>query len=53
MNPLFLGAIIASFLKRKRRCPKCKRDQIIPPSKRLESVRCKFCGTDIPPHKGL
>ncbi|MFC1825145.1 30S ribosomal protein S27 [Thermodesulfobacteriota bacterium] len=43
--------IINTILHLKRTCPKCKRDQIVPPSKRKETVRCKFCKADIPPAK--
>jgi len=50
MNPIF-QAVFSTIFRLKRTCPKCKRDQIVPVSKRLESVRCKFCGADIPPHK--
>ena len=50
MNPIFVVAI-SSILRLKRVCPKCKRDQVVPASKRRESVRCKFCGADLPPRK--
>jgi ribosomal protein S27E len=52
MNPIFIfQAVINTFLRLKRTCPKCKRAQVVPASKRLESVPCKFCGADVPPHK--
>jgi len=50
MNPIF-QAMISTVLHLKRACPKCKREQVVPVSKRLESVRCKFCGADVPPRK--
>jgi ribosomal protein S27E len=50
MNPLF-QAVISTVLRLKRTCPKCKRDQVVPASKKLENVRCKLCGADIPPRK--
>jgi ribosomal protein S27E len=50
MNPI---VAMLAILYRKRTCPKCKRNQVVPASKRLESVRCKFCGADVPPRKGL
>lgn len=43
--------IISTILNLKRTCPKCKRDQIVLPSKSKEKVQCKFCGADIPPEK--
>jgi len=41
MNPTF-QAVISTIFRLKRTCPKCKRDQVVPVSKRLENVRCKF-----------
>jgi len=51
MNPYFIMTVIGSIRGLKRTCPKCKRDQIVPASKKRESVRCKFCGADIPPRE--
>ncbi|WP_252380912.1 hypothetical protein [Desulfovulcanus ferrireducens] len=51
MNLLFIPAAIGTLLGLKRTCPKCKRNQVVPASKRRERVRCKFCGADIPPRK--
>lgn len=51
MNPYFISSIIGTILGLKRTCPKCKKDQIVPSSKRRESVRYKFCGADIPPSR--
>jgi len=50
MNPIF-QLVVSTIFRLKRTCPKCKRDQVVRTNKRLESVRCKFCGADIPPHK--
>ena len=50
MYPTF-QAVISTIFRLKRTCPKCKRDQVDPASKRLENVHCKFCGADIPPCK--
>ncbi len=50
MNPIF-QVVISTILRFKRICPKCTESQIVPASKRLENVRCKFCGADIPPRK--
>ncbi len=50
MNPIF-QVVISTIFRLKRTCPECKRDQIVPGNKRLENVRCKFCGADIPPRK--
>lgn len=47
MNP-FITAIAAVLFKQKRKCPKCMKDQIVPLSKRHDSVPCKFCGNQIP-----
>ena len=51
MNPLI--AVISVILHLKRTCPVCKRDQVVPASKRIRTVPCKFCGADVPPRKGL
>ena len=50
MSVIFQTAI-SMILNLKRTCPKCKRDQIVPPGKSKEKVRCKFCGADISPAK--
>ncbi len=50
MNPI-IQIVINTIFRLKRTCPKCKRDQVVPASKRLENVRCKFCGADIPLRK--
>ena len=51
MNPYFILGVIGAILGLKRTCPKCKRDHIVPASKKRKSVHCKFCGADIPPRK--
>ncbi len=48
MNPYIISGVIGAVLRLKRICPKCKRNQIVPASKKRKSVRCKFCGADIP-----
>jgi ribosomal protein S27E len=49
MGSIFLGA--ADALRRKRRCPKCGKEQVVPREKRRETVRCIACGADVPPPK--
>ena len=51
MNPYIISTVIGAILGLKRTCPVCKRDQNVPAGKKRESVRCKFCGADIPPRK--
>lgn len=41
-------SIIAKIFHLQRRCPKCKREQIVPMSKKNQDIRCKFCGTRMP-----
>ena len=48
MNPIFVS-VVSSVLQLKLTCPRYKRDQIVPANKRSKSVRCKFCGADVPP----
>jgi|GEM_PF-582946 len=50
MNPLFMG-IIATVLHLVRTCPKCRHRQIVSTKKKRDTVRCKRCGSDIPPRK--
>ena len=50
MNPI-LQAVMSTVIRLKRTCPQCKRDQVVPRSKRLERVPGTFCGADIPPRK--
>ncbi len=48
MNP-FLAAVLGTIFHLKRKCPKCKREQVTKPSQKNMAVKCKFCGTKIPP----
>ena len=50
MSPIFSVAV-STMLNLKRTCPKCKRDLIVPTSKKKQIVRCKFCNADIPPRE--
>ncbi|MEJ5378020.1 MAG: 30S ribosomal protein S27 [bacterium] len=45
----FLSFLLGTLSSLGRRCPACKRVQIFPLSKKKQSVRCKFCGREIPP----
>jgi ribosomal protein S27E len=47
MGGIFFGAVDA--MRRKRRCPKCRKEQVVPREKVRETVRCGACGADIPP----
>ncbi len=47
MGGIFYG--ISDALLRKRRCPKCGKEQVVPREKRRETVRCVKCGNEIPP----
>ncbi|PKN35321.1 MAG: 30S ribosomal protein S27 [Deltaproteobacteria bacterium HGW-Deltaproteobacteria-19] len=47
---IFHGAA-AKILRLKRRCPKCGSDQVVPESRERETVKCRFCGAEIPPKK--
>jgi len=48
---IFVQTIIASTLALKRLCPKCGRAQIEKSSKKNQIVKCKYCGTEIPPSR--
>ena len=48
MNP-FLVSIIGTLLHMKRVCPQCKREQLIRIGEKHKTVKCRFCGADIPP----
>lgn len=50
INP-FLAAVMGTILHLKRKCPKCKREHVAKPSEKGKTVKCKFCGTKIPPPK--
>jgi len=45
MIPIF-QAVISTIFRLKQTCPKCKRDQVVYVSTRLENVHCKFCGNE-------
>lgn len=47
----FLTAIVGGISALARKCPRCKRTQLVARSHRKVSVSCKFCGADVPPHK--
>lgn len=47
---IFHGAA-GKILRLKRRCPRCSRDQVVAESREKETVKCRFCGADIPPKK--
>jgi ribosomal protein S27E len=51
MNPIFISMVMARILGLKRDCPKCKRPQIVSSDMKHKTVKCKFCGADIPPKK--
>jgi ribosomal protein S27E len=44
-------SVLSMLLHLKRKCPECKREQIVPASRRKETVLCKFCGAKIPPSR--
>lgn len=50
MNPIF-QMIVGALFHLKRKCPKCKREQVIPMSQKDKTINCKFCGFKIPPKK--
>ncbi|QBH12013.1 30S ribosomal protein S27 [Desulfobacter hydrogenophilus] len=52
MSSFFLTGSIGTSVPLKRVCPKCLIAQIVAFSKRHQFVKCKFCGTNIPPRKG-
>jgi ribosomal protein S27E len=49
MNPFM--AIYSMMLKLRRTCPVCKKEQIVPASKKDQTVSCNCCGTPLPPPK--
>jgi ribosomal protein S27E len=52
VNPIFQWLIAHTIGKAlARRCPNCRREQIVPREKAHESVRCQHCGQTIPPPK--
>ena len=52
MNPFAVMAVLmGNLLGLKRTCPKCKRDQVVAKSKKYQSAKCRFCGSDMLPEK--
>jgi ribosomal protein S27E len=49
----FMSAIMATAMALERQCPKCLGKQVAPPSKRTETVSCKYCGEPIAPKQHL
>lgn len=45
----FLSAILGAFAGLARKCPVCKKTQIVSASKKHNTVKCKFCGASVPP----
>jgi transcription elongation factor Elf1 len=50
---IYLAAMIGAILGLKRRCPRCGRDQVVPKGNKHETVKCKFCGAEIPPKRQM
>jgi transcription elongation factor Elf1 len=46
---LFGQAIISTLLSLARKCPACGRRQVVPSSRKRQSVPCRNCGAQIPP----
>jgi len=44
-----IDTAIRTILRLKRTCPKCKRDQVVKPSQKIDGVSCIFCTASIPP----
>ena len=51
MNPYMISTVVGTIVGLKRTCPKCRKNQVVPPGKRKETVTCKYCGASIPPRK--
>lgn len=45
----FMAGVMSTTKALERKCPKCQRKQVVAPSRRKETVRCKHCGEAIPP----
>ncbi|MHB8110421.1 MAG: 30S ribosomal protein S27 [Syntrophorhabdaceae bacterium] len=43
---------MGTLLNLKRKCPKCKREQVVKPGEKHKTVTCKFCGAKIPAPRG-
>ena len=50
---LITASTVAKIMvdKLKRSCPSCKRTQLVPRDKLRDTVKCRFCGKEIPPKK--
>jgi phage FluMu protein Com len=46
-----LQAIISTIFHCKRTCPTCKEEQVISPADLKKTIRCKFCGAEMPDSK--
>lgn len=46
---LFGQAIVSPVLALARRCQACGRRQVVPSSRKRQSVACRNCGSRIPP----
>ncbi len=44
-----IATIMGTFRALARKCPVCKRTQLVPMSSKGKTVPCKFCGSDVPP----
>lgn len=51
MNPYFISTVVGTILRLKRVCPHCKRPQVVASDKKHLTVKCRFCGAEIPPKK--
>lgn len=51
MINIFLASVMGTVLHLKRKCPKCRREQVVKPSETNKTVKCKFCGVNMPPSK--
>lgn len=51
MNPYFFAAIMKAVRERRRECPSCRRVQVVSSERKDRTVRCKFCGAEIPPER--
>jgi len=50
MGPIFQWVVTHTTMKLlERTCPKCKKQQTVPLTKKKETVACRECGTPIPP----
>lgn len=50
MNPIFTWIVTHTTMKSlARECAKCNRIEVVPPSKKRDTVACKHCGAYLPP----